>query len=171
MTPSAPPRPWRVLFLCTGNSARSIIAESLLRHWGGDAFEAHSAGSRPAEDIQPMAREVLAKAGLPVAGLHSKSMARYSGPGAEPMDFVITVCDRAAEECPVLPGQPITAHWGVPDPAAVEGDAETRRQAYRRVLTDFERRLKLFINLPLASLDRLARQTRLRELGDSEGTA
>lgn len=170
MTLSPPRRPWRVLFLCTGNSARSIIAESLLRHWGGDAFEAHSAGSRPAGGIQPMAREVLADAGLPVAGLHSKSMDAYTGTDAPTVDFVITVCDRAAEECPVLPGQPVTAHWGVPDPALVEGDDETRRQAYRRVLTDFERRLKLFINLPFASLDRLASQARVRELGSGKAT-
>lgn len=171
MSPSRPERPWRVLFLCTGNSARSIIAESLLRHWGREAFEAHSAGSRPAGEIQPMAREVLANAGLPVDGLYSKSMDVYTRPDAPAMDFVITVCDRAAEECPVLPGQPVTAHWGLPDPAAVEGDEEVRRQAYRRVLTDFERRLKLFINLPLASLDRLASQTRVRELGESQETS
>ena len=161
-------RPWRVLFLCTGNSARSIIAEGLLRHWGTPGFEACSAGSRPAGEIQPLAREVLAHAGLPVDGLRSKSIDAFTGPDAPAIDFVITVCDRAAEECPVLPGRPITAHWGMPDPAAVEGDDETRRQAYRRVMTDLERRIKLLINLPLASLDRLSSQQRLRELGSLE---
>ena len=122
MTPPRPGRPWRVLFLCTGNSARSIIAESLLCHRGGDAFEAHSPGSHPAGAIQPSARQVLTDAGLPVAGLHSKSIDAYTGANAPGMDFVITVCDRAAEACPVLPGQPVKAHWGLADPAAVAGD-------------------------------------------------
>lgn len=155
---------WHVLFLCTGNSARSIIAESLLRHWGRDAFVAHSAGSAPAGRIQPLALELLQRSGLPTDGLYSKSLDRFTGPDAPPIDFVITVCDRAAQQCPILPGRPVTAHWGMPDPAAVEGDPETRAQAYRRTLADLERRIRLFVNLPLASLDRLASQDRVRAL-------
>ncbi len=170
MTESTQARPWRVLFLCTGNSARSIIAESLLRHWGEPEFEAHSAGSRPAGEIRPLTREVLASAGLPLQDLRSKPLDEYTGPEAAAIDFVITVCDRAAEECPVLPGQPITGHWGLPDPAAVTGDAATRRQAYRRVLTDLERRLKLFINLPLSSLDRLSSEARVRDIGRDQSS-
>ena len=156
--------PWNVLFLCTGNSARSIIAESLLRHWGREAFVAHSAGSEPAGRIQPLALELLQRSGLPVDGLSSKSLDRFTGADAPPIDFVITVCDRAAEQCPIFPGRPVTAHWGMPDPAAVEGDDETRAQAYRKTLTDLERRIKLFVNLPLASLGRLASQKRVRAL-------
>jgi arsenate reductase len=168
MTTQSPNEPWRILFLCTGNSARSIIAESLLRHWGGDRFEAHSAGSEPAGTIQPLALQLLERYGLPTDGLNSKSLDAYTGPDALPFDFVITVCDHAAEQCPVFPGQPITAHWGLPDPARVEGDDAHRMQAYRNVLADFERRIKLFLNLPLASLDRLSSQHRVRAIGDGE---
>ncbi len=156
--------PWNVLFLCSGNSARSIIAESLLRHWGREAFVAHSAGSEPAGRIQAPALELLQRSGLPTEGLSSKSLERFTGPDAPPIDFVITVCDRAAEQCPVFPGRPVAAHWGMPDPAAVEGDDEARAQAYRRTLADLERRIKLFVNLPLASLDRLSSQNRVRAL-------
>lgn len=169
IAPSAE-KPWRVLFLCTGNSARSIIAESLLRHWGGGRFEAHSAGSEPAGSIQPLALQLLERYGLPTEGLHSKSLDVYTGPDAPPFDFVITVCDHAAEQCPMFPGQPITAHWGLPDPARVEGDEAHRMQAYRNVMADFERRIKLFLNLPLASLDRLASQSRVQAIGDAEKT-
>lgn len=168
MTARSPEAPWRVLFLCTGNSARSIIAESLLRHWGGDRFEAHSAGSRPAGTIQPLAMQLLERHGLPTDELSSKSLDVYTGPDASRFDFVITVCDHAAEQCPMFPGQPVTAHWGLPDPAKVEGDEAHRMQAYRNVLADFERRIKLFLNLPLASLDRLSSQNRVRAIGDGE---
>lgn len=156
--------PWHVLFLCTGNSARSIIAESLLRHWGSDGFVAYSAGSEPAGRIQPMAFELLQRSGLPTEGLSSKSLDRFTEPDAPPIDFVITVCDRAAEQCPIFPGRPVTAHWGMPDPAAVEGDPETREQAYRKAVADLERRIRLFVNLPLASLDRLSSQSQVRAL-------
>jgi arsenate reductase len=163
-------RPWRVLFLCTGNSARSIIAESLLRHWGGDRFEAHSAGSAPGGSVQPLALELLERHALPTDGLHSKSLDVYTGTDAPTFDFVITVCDHAAEQCPMFPGQPITAHWGLPDPARVEGDEAHRMQAYRNVMADFERRIKLFLSLPLSSLDRLASQSRVRAIGDAKET-
>lgn len=166
MTAHSPETPWRILFLCTGNSARSIIAESLLRHWGGDRFEAHSAGSESAGTIQPLAMQLLERYGLPTGGLHSKSLEVYTGPDAPRFDFVITVCDHTAEQCPMFPGQPVTAHWGLPDPAKVEGDAEHRMQAYRNVMADFERRIKLFLNLPLVSLDRLSSQNRVRAIGD-----
>lgn len=157
-------RPWQVLFLCTGNSARSIIAESLLRHWGRGRFTAHSAGSAPAGHVQPLALELLERAGLPTADLYSKSLDLFIGADAPAIDFVITVCDRAAEQCPIFPGQPVTAHWGMPDPAQVDGDHDTRMQAYRGTLSDLERRIKLFVNLPLASLDRLSSQHRVRAL-------
>lgn len=170
MTAHSPETPWRVLFLCTGNSARSIIAESLLRHWGGDRFEAHSAGSEPAGTIQPLAMQLLERYGLPTDGLHSKSLEVYTGSAAPQFDFVITVCDHAAEQCPMFPGQPVTAHWGLPDPAKVEGDEEHRMQAYRNVMADFERRIKLFLNLPLASLDRLSSQHRVRAIGDGDAS-
>lgn len=160
--------PWRVLFLCTGNSARSIIAESLLRHWGGHRFEAHSAGSEPTGAVQPLALELLQRSGLPTDGLTSKSLDVYTRSGAPPFDFVITVCDQAAEQCPVFPGQPVTAHWGLPDPARAAGDEEHRMQAYRSVLADFERRIKLFLNLPLASLDRLSSQRRVHAIGNGD---
>ncbi len=170
MTTESPEAPWRVLFLCTGNSARSIIAESLLRHWGGDRFEVHSTGSEPAGTIQPLALQLLERSGLPTDGLSSKSLDVYTAPETPPFDFVITVCDHAAELCPMFPGQPITAHWGLPDPAKVAGDEAHRMQAYRNVLTDFERRIKLFLNLPLASLDRLASQSRVRAIGNGDTT-
>lgn len=168
MTDPSPGVPRRVLFLCTANSARSIIAESLLRHWGGDRFEAHSAGSEPAGTIQPLALQLLGCHGLPTDGLSSKALDVYTGPDAPPFDFVITVCDHAAEQCPMFPGQPITAHWGLPDPAQVEGDEAHRTQAYRNALADFERRIKLFLDLPLASLDRLSSQSRVRAIGHGE---
>lgn len=170
MTEPSPESPWRVLFLCTGNSARSIIAESLLRHQGGDRFEAHSAGSEPAGMIQPLALELLERYGLPTDELRSKSLDVYTGPDAPPFDFVITVCDHAAEQCPMFPGQPVTAHWGLPDPAKVEGDEAHRMQAYRNALADLERRIKLFLNLPLASLDRLSSQSRVRAIGHGDTT-
>ena len=171
MNDHSPRRPWNVLFLCTGNSARSIIAESLLRHWGGGDFAAFSAGSAPTGAVQPLALEVLTRAGLPTADLRSKSMDEFTGPDAPAIDFVITVCDGAAEHCPVFPGRPATAHWGVPDPAAVEGDRDHRLQAYIRTRTEFERRIRLLVNLPFERLDGLARQAQLRELGQEKTSA
>ena len=165
------PDRYGVLFLCTGNSARSIIAESLLRRWGGERFAAWSAGSDPAGEVRAPALEMLTKAGLPTDGLRSKSWQEFTGPGAPPIHVVITVCDDAAEHCPVFPGRPITAHWRTDDPAAIEGDAETVRRAYRRAYTDLERRIKLLVDLPLASLDRMAQEQRLRAIGDEEAGA
>lgn len=160
---------WGVLFLCTGNSARSILAESLLRHWGRDRFRAYSAGSDPRGEVQPLALELLAAGGLPTEGLRSKAVTEFLGPDAPVLDFVITVCDAAAEQCPVFPGRPITAHWSTPDPAAVTGDRETRLRAFRRAQTGLERRIRLLVGLPLESLDRLGREERARALGGNEG--
>jgi arsenate reductase len=161
----AAPDRYGVLFLCTGNSARSIIAESLLRHWGHDRFDARSAGSEPAGFVREPALRLLADAGLPTDGLRSKSWEAFTAADGPRIDFVITVCDDAAERCPVFPGRPIVAHWGTPDPAAIEGDPETVRAAYRRAYTDIERRIKLLVNLPLASLDRMARKQELDAIG------
>ena len=171
MNDPAPARPWHVLFLCTGNSARSIIAESLLRHWGRDSFVAFSAGSAPAGAVHPLALEMLTRSGLPTESLSSKSMDRFTGPDAPPIDFVITVCDAAAEHCPVFPGRPATAHWGLPDPAAVVGDRDARMQAFIRTRTEFERRIRLLVNLPFHGLDGLARQQQVRALGQEEASA
>lgn len=154
------PHRWNTLFLCNGNSARSIIAEAVLRHWGGDRFAAFSAGSEPRGDVHPLALELLEN-----AGLRSKSVDEFVTPHAPALDFGITVCDSAAEQCPTFPGRPITAHWRTPDPAAVDGDPETRAQAFRAARADLERRIRLLLNLPLAGLDRLARQDRLRAIG------
>ena len=155
-------RPYNVLFLCTGNSARSILAESLLNHWGRGRFRAFSAGSFPKGQVHPLAIELLECTRLPTEGLRSKSWDEFAAADAPPIDFVITVCDNAAgESCPVWPGKPITAHWGIPDPAAVEGDAE-RGAAFRRALTELEARVKLLVNVPVESLDRMAVQRTVR---------
>jgi arsenate reductase len=161
-------RPFHVLFLCTGNSARSILAEAALRHRGGRRFVAYSAGSHPRGEVHPLALALLRERGYDVAGLHSKSWNEFAGPGAPPLDFVFTVCDAAAgEACPVWPGQPMTAHWGVDDPAAFVGSEEQRRRVFRRVCVELERRIDLFTCLPFASLDRLSLQARLNEIGKS----
>jgi arsenate reductase len=158
--------PYNVLFLCTGNSARSIMGESLLTFWGRDRFRAFSAGSHPRGEVHPLTLEVLARAHLPAGGARSKSWNELAGPDAPPLDFVFTVCgDAAKEQCPVWPGQPMTAHWGVDDPAAVEGTRGERLRAFERALRELDARIKLFINLPLESLDKLALQRRLREIG------
>lgn len=160
--------PMHVLFLCTGNSARSILAESMLNAMGQGRFKAYSAGSHPAGQVHPLALELLAKNRLPVAGLRSKSWDEFAQPGAPALDFVFTVCDNAAGEiCPAWPGQPMTAHWGVPDPAVVAGDEETRRKAFFTAYNQLHNRISLFVNLPLAKLDRLSLQQRLREIGQS----
>jgi arsenate reductase len=157
---------YNVLFLCTGNSARSIMAEVLLNAMGQGRFRAYSAGSHPKGRVHPLALELIAKNRLPVEGLRSKDWSEYSEPGAPPMDFVFTVCDNAAGEvCPVWPGQPITAHWGIPDPAEVEGPDEAQRRAFFTAYSQITQRLSIFVSLPLKNLDRLALQRRLDEIG------
>jgi arsenate reductase len=155
-----------VLFLCTGNSARSIVAEVLLNHRGGGRFRAFSAGSQPKGEVHPLTLEILERAHLPTDGLRSKSWSEFSGPAAPPLDFVFTVCGNAAQEqCPLWPGQPMTAHWGVDDPAVVDGPKEKRLRAFNRALHELDARIQLFTSLPLGSLDRMALAERLRDIG------
>jgi arsenate reductase len=157
---------FNVLFLCTGNSARSILAERLIERWGQGRFRGFSAGSHPKGEVHPLALELLRRNNYSTEGLRSKDWAEFSVPGAPRMDFVFTVCDNAANEvCPVWPGQPMTAHWGVADPAAVEGDEVTRLTAFRIALRELENRVKIFVALPFASLDRLKLQQKLDEIG------
>jgi arsenate reductase len=159
---------YNVLFLCTGNSARSILAEALIDHWGRGRFKGFSAGSFPKPAPNPYALELIARLDMPIDGLRSKSWDVYGAPGAPQMDFVFTVCDQAANEpCPIWPGQPMTAHWGLADPAAVEGTELEKREAFRRALRELETRIKLFVNLPIASLDRLALKKKVDEIGRS----
>lgn len=159
--------PYNVLFLCTGNSARSILAEALLNHKGKPNFHAFSAGSHPTGRVNPFALKQLEAAGLPVHGLRSKSWDEFAKPGAPPqMHFVFTVCDNAAAEvCPVWPGQPVTAHWGVPDPAVVTGTAEQIERAFRDAFVTLDRRIGLFLSLPLASLSALALKREVTRIG------
>ncbi|HKN25092.1 MAG TPA: arsenate reductase ArsC [Candidatus Acidoferrum sp.] len=158
--------PYNVLFLCTGNSARSILAEAILSHKGKPNFRAFSAGSHPAGRIHPGAVRQLESAGLPTAGLRSKSWDEFAKPGAPRMDFVFTVCDNAAAEvCPVWPGQPMTAHWGIPDPGAVAGSDEQIERAFREAFVTLDRRIGLFLSLPLSSLDRLAIKKEVDRIG------
>jgi arsenate reductase len=160
-------QPYKVLFLCTGNSARSIMAESLLRHWGGEWFVAYSAGSFPKGEVHPLTLELLERMRLPFEGLRSKSWDEFTVPGAPEMDFVITVCDNAKDEvCPIWPGQPMTAHWGVADPAAVQGSEREKIFAFRRALMELENRIKVFVNLPLRSLDSIKIQHHVNEIGN-----
>ena len=162
------PRPFNVLFLCTGNSARSIMAESILRSLGAGRFNSHSAGSQPAGRVNPFALELLVKNRLPTDGLRSKSWDEFAQSGAPRLDFVFTVCDNAAGEvCPVWPGQPMTAHWGIPDPAMVEGSDDARRNAFAEASRTLLNRIRVFTSLPLDTLDRLSLQRRLDELGKS----
>jgi arsenate reductase (thioredoxin) len=159
-------RIYNVLFLCTGNSARSILAESLLNHWGKEKFRAYSAGSFPKGQVHPMAIELLQRMNLPTQGLRSKSWDELTVPGAPQIDFIFTVCDNAAGEvCPVWPGKPITAHWGIADPAAIEGTDAEKASAFRKALKELETRVKLFTSLTIASLDGMTLQARLREIG------
>jgi arsenate reductase len=159
-------RVYNVLFLCTGNTARSVLAEVLLGHLGRGRFRAFSAGSHPKGTVNPLALEELARGGLPVDGLRSKSWDEFAAPGAPSMDFVFTVCDAAANEsCPVWPGQPMTAHWGVEDPAAVTGTDDEKRRAFRKAATALRRRIELFLSLPLEKLDRMAVQRKIAEIG------
>ncbi len=158
--------PYNVLFLCTGNSARSIIAEAILNHKGNGQFKAYSAGSHPSASPRPEALSQLASAGIPVAGLRSKSWDEFAAPNAPAMNFVFTVCDNAANEvCPFWPGQPLTAHWGVPDPATVRGTPEETARAFRDAFFLLDRRIGLFLSLPLATLGRLAIQKEINEIG------
>lgn len=160
---------FNALFLCTGNSARSIMAESILTSLGSERFVAYSAGSRPTGTVRPEAIAILEHMRLPTAHVRSKSWEEFATPDAPRLDFVFTVCDSAAAEtCPVWPGQPITAHWGVPDPAGVEGSEEERMQAHREAFFTLLKRIQLFLNLPLASLDRMSLQQRLDRIGRDE---
>jgi len=163
-------RPYNVLFLCTGNTARSIIAESALRQEGRGRFDAYSAGSHPKGSVNPFALAFLQANRLPVDGLRSKSWDEFATPDAPPLDFVITVCDNAAGEvCPIWPGQPVTAHWGVPDPAAVTGTDEEIRKAFVNVAHTLIHRIRILTSLPMAKLDRLALRARMRDTGRAEG--
>jgi arsenate reductase len=157
---------YNVLFLCTGNSARSIMAEAILNQKGKPIFSAYSAGSRPAGNVRPEALRQLEVAHLPILGARSKDWSEFSKPGAPPLHFVFTVCDNAAKEvCPVWPGQPMTAHWGVPDPAAVTGTAEQIERAFRGAFMMLDRRINLFLSLPLASLDAMAIKKEIDRIG------
>jgi protein-tyrosine-phosphatase len=157
---------FEVLFLCTGNTSRSIIAEAVLNHLGRGRFRAHSAGSHPTGTVNPYALELLRTNKLPTDGLRSKSWDEFARPGAPALDFVFTVCDQAAgEACPLWPGQPMTAHWGIPDPAAVQGPEELKRKAFFTAYTQLQRRLSIFTDLPVEKLDRLTLQKRLDEIG------
>ncbi len=154
--------------MCTGNTARSILAESILRHWGRGKFNAFSAGSQPKGSVHPDALDLLRSLHLPSEGFRSKSWDEFAVPGAPRLDFVFTVCDSAAAEaCPVWPGQPVTAHWGVPDPAAATGPELAKRQAFREAFRQLENRIKPFVSLPVASLDRLSLQKKLSDIGST----
>ena len=158
-------RTYNILFLCTGNSARSIMAEAMTNHLGHGRFRAFSAGSRPNGKVNPWAIEVLESTGMPASHLRSKSWDEFARPGAPALDFIITVCDNAANEtCPVWPGKPATAHWGVADPAAVVGSDDEKRAAFREAMTLLRRRIQLLMALPLDKLDRLSIQDNLRRI-------
>ena len=157
-------RIYNVLFLCTGNSARSILAEAILNKDGAGRFRAFSAGSQPKGQVHPAALRQLDELCFPTEGYRSKNWDEFAAPGAPPLDFVFTVCDNAAgETCPIWPGQPMTAHWGIEDPAAIEGDRQP--QAFRDAFHALQRRIGLFLSLPIESIDELSLQTRLREIG------
>jgi arsenate reductase len=166
LRPMTSNRIYNVLFLCTGNSARSILAESLLNHWGQGQFRAFSAGSFPKGQVHPLALELLDSLNLPTDGLRSKSWDEFAVAGAPALDFIFTVCDNAAGEvCPIWPGRPMTAHWGIPDPATVDGTDVEKRFAFREALRSLETRIKLFLTLPLASIDRMRLKERLDSIG------
>jgi arsenate reductase len=158
---------YNVLFLCTGNSARSILAEAIVNHFGKERFHAYSAGSHPKGEVHPLALDLLMSLGLSTAGLRSKSWYEYAMPTAPEMDFVFTVCDNAAGEmCPAWPGNPVTAHWGVPDPVMVEGDALARKNAFRAAYSKLESRIRLFLSLRIEELDRIRLKRNLDEIGE-----
>jgi arsenate reductase (thioredoxin) len=165
-----PDRPYNVLFLCTGNSARSILAESILRKDGAGRFRAFSAGSTPKGAVHPLALRTLESLDYPTDGMRSKSWQEFAAAGAPAMDFVFTVCDNAAgEACPIRPGQPMTAHWGIEDPAAAEGTDLEKQAAFMTAFRYLKNRVSIFCNLPLRGIDRLSLGTKLREIGRSEG--
>jgi arsenate reductase len=158
--------PYRVLFICTGNSARSIFAETLLRELGGDRFEVHSAGTKPYSELHPFAVQVLRDKGHDTSGLRAKNVAEFQGPDAEPFDFVFTVCNRAAnEECPPWPGQPVSGHWGLPDPVQAEGTEAERALAFQDVYGALRNRIQAFLALPLETLDAMSLQRAVDEIG------
>ena len=158
-----------VLFLCTGNSARSIMAETLIEHWGQGKFKGFSAGSHPKGEVNPFTLKLLKQLNFPTDPLRSKDWSEYEPSDAPKMDFVFTVCDKAAaEQCPVWHGQPMTAHWGIEDPAAFEGDETQKLLAFRRACAQLERRVQLFINLPFAKLDKFKLQEQLDKIGRSD---
>ncbi|MDR3508738.1 MAG: arsenate reductase ArsC [Caulobacteraceae bacterium] len=159
-------RPFNILFLCTGNSARSILAEAIMNRVGAGKFVAYSAGSMPKGEVHPKAIELLSRLDYPTAGFRSKSWDEFAAPGAPELDFVITVCDNAAGEvCPIWPGQPMTAHWGIPDPAAVEGSPIEVAMAFNDAYRVLHNRLTLFASLPFESLDRMSLKRRMDEIG------
>lgn len=158
---------YNVLFICTGNSARSIMAEAILNHFGQGRFRAYSAGSHPKPSVNPLTLEILERQGYATQGLRSKSWNDFAKPGAPKMDFIFTVCDRAAGEvCPIWPGQPVTAHWGFKDPDAVKGGIETRRMAFEQAARLIANRIRLFLSLPIDKLDRMSLQSNLNDLGN-----
>lgn len=167
------PPPYNVLFICTGNSARSIMGEVLLNELGAGRFRGHSAGSHPEGDVHPMAAELLRRQGHDVSGLRAKSWDEFAAAGAPAPDFVVTVCDRAAAEpCPIWPGQPVIAHWGLPDPAAVEGSEPERRRAFADAYRALRRRIEALVALPVGELDAPSLRRRLDEIGrDAEDGA
>jgi arsenate reductase (thioredoxin) len=163
-------RQFNVLFLCTGNTARSVLAESILRRDGAGRFDAFSAGSHPKGVVNPFALKTLRAYGYPTEGFRSKSWDEFAGAGAPQMDFVFTVCDSAAgEACPIWPGQPMTAHWGIEDPAAVESSEIEKERAFNTAFRYLKNRISIFLSLPIRSLDRLTLNAKLREIGRSEG--
>lgn len=164
-------RVYNVLFLCTGNSARSIFAEAIMNHVGQGRFKAYSAGSHPKGDVHPMTLEVLSSAGMATDGLRSKAWDEFAMPDAPQMDFVFTVCDNAAgETCPIWPGQPMTAHWGIEDPGAVIGPEFKQRAAFEDAMRYMRNRIGTFMSLPLSSIDRLALASSLRGIGAMDGS-
>jgi len=168
MRTQTPDRPYNVLFLCTGNSARSILAEAILNRAGKGKFIAYSAGSQPKGAVHPQALALLKRLDFATGDLRSKSWEEFAQSGAPEMDFVFTVCDNAANEvCPVWPGQPMTAHWGVPDPAAVQGDEKDIATAFRNAFLQLQRRIELFANLPVQSLDRMSLKKHVDDIGRS----
>lgn len=164
-------RVYNVLFLCTGNSARSIFGEAILNHLGSEHFHAYSAGSHPKGEVHPRTIQLLTEAGIPTGGLRSKSWDEFATPEAPQMDFVFTVCDDAAgETCPIWPGRPMTAHWGIEDPAKVRGTDLAQRAAFEDAMRFMRNRVTAFISLPLKSIDRMALQSKLQGIGMMEGT-
>lgn len=159
-------RPYNILVLCTGNSARSIMGEALFNTLGAGRFKAYSAGSHPTGRVNPFAIEQISALGYPIEGLLSKSWDEFARPDSPQMDFIVTVCDNAAGEvCPLWPGQPVTAHWGFPDPAAVVGSDEQKRAAFAQTLRQIRNRVQLFLSLPLETLDRMAIESRMKAIG------